>query len=149
MKRAVRGDPAAGGEVAGSEARGARSEGARPVADTPAPVRPESRATRRKRATEARLLDAAFTVFCERGYDGATTGEMARVADVAAGTFYLHFRDKRAAYEKLAARTAHELLERWRDALPPSASRPERVRLALELTAQFWREQLDLARLLL
>lgn len=104
---------------------------------------------RRKRATEARLLDAALAVFCERGYDGATTGEMARVADVAAGTFYLHFRDKRAAYEKLASRTAHELLERWRDALPASASRPERVRMALELTAQYWREHLDLAHLLL
>jgi AcrR family transcriptional regulator len=113
----------------------------------PAPA--ESRTARRKRATEARLLDAALAVFCERGYDAATTGEMARVADVAAGTFYLHFRDKRAAYERLASRAAHDLLERWRTAIPPGASRSERLRLALELAAEFWREDRARARLLL
>lgn len=109
----------------------------------------ESRAARRKRATEARLLDAALEVFCARGYDAATTGEMARVADVAAGTFYLHFRDKRAAYERLASRAAHDLLERWRNAIPAGASRSERVRLALELSGEFWREDRERARLLL
>ena len=113
----------------------------------PAPA--ETRATRRKRATEARLLDAALEVFCARGYDAATTGEMARVADVAAGTFYLHFRDKRAVYERLASRAAHDLLERWRQAISPGASRNERVRLALDLAARFWRADRERARLLL
>jgi AcrR family transcriptional regulator len=110
---------------------------------------PETRATRRKRETEARLLDAALAVFLDRGYDAATTGEMARVADVAAGTFYLHFRDKRAVYERLASRAAHDLLERWREAIPSGASRNERVRLALELAAEFWRSDRERARLLL
>src|SRR3989442_11738347 len=87
----------------------------------------ETRAERRKRATEARLLDAALEVFCVRGYDGATTAEMARAADVAAGTFYLHFRDKRAAFERLARHAAHDLLQRWRTAMRPrmrGADRP-------------------------
>ena len=79
----------------------------------------QTRAERRKRATEARLLDAALDVFCTRGYDGATTAEMARTADVAAGTFYLHFRDKRAAFERLARHAAHDLLGRWRAAMRP------------------------------
>jgi len=113
------------------------------------PTAPETRSARRKRETEARLLDAALRVFSEHGYDAATTGEMARVADVAAGTFYLHFRDKRAVYERLARRAAHDLLERWRAAIPSGASREGRVRLALGLAARFWREDPDRAQLLL
>jgi AcrR family transcriptional regulator len=115
----------------------------------PPTAAPETRSARRKRETEARLLDAALHVFCEHGYDAATTGEMARVADVAAGTFYLHFRDKRAVYERLARRAAHDLLEHWRAAIPAGTSRDGRVRLALGLAAQFWREDPDRSRLLL
>jgi len=109
----------------------------------------ESRTARRKRATEARLLDAALSVFCARGYDAATTAEMARAADVAAGTFYVHFRDKRAAFERLAREAAHDLLARWRTAMPPGTRVAERVALALRLTAEFWRADLCRARLLL
>ncbi len=109
----------------------------------------QTRAERRKRATEERLLDAALDVFCARGYDGATTAEMARAADVAAGTFYLHFRDKRAAFERLARRAAHDLLGRWRGAMRPGMRVADRVVLALRLTAEFWRADPRRARLLL
>ena len=109
----------------------------------------ETRAKRRKRATEARLLDAALDVFCTRGYDAATTAEMARAADVAAGTFYLHFRDKRAAFERLARHAAHDLLERWRAAMRPGMRVADRVTLALRLAAEFWRADPRRARLLL
>jgi len=109
----------------------------------------ETRATRRRRETEARLLDAALAVFCARGYDAATTAEMARAADVAAGTFYVHFRDKRAAFERLARRAAHDLLARWRASLRPEMRVADRVALALRLTAEFWRADLRRARLLL
>ncbi|MGH7859653.1 MAG: helix-turn-helix domain-containing protein, partial [Candidatus Binatia bacterium] len=59
----------------------------------------ESRSERRKRETRDRLLDAALRVFKERGYDAATTGEIAAAADLGAGTFYCHFQDKRDVYE--------------------------------------------------
>jgi len=107
------------------------------------------RAARRRRETEARLLDAALEVFCVRGYDAATTAEMARAADVAAGTFYLHFRDKRAAFERLAREAAHDLLARWRAAMRPGMRVAERVALGLRLAAEFWRADLRRARLLL
>jgi TetR/AcrR family transcriptional regulator len=109
----------------------------------------ETRAKRRKRATEARLLEAALEVFCAHGYDGATTAEMARAADVAAGTFYLHFRDKRAAYERLARHAAHDLLGRWRTAMRPGMRVADRIALALQLAAAFWRADPRRARLLL
>jgi AcrR family transcriptional regulator len=113
---------------------------------TTAALRPRDE---RRRATEARLLDAALGVFRERGYDAATTGEMARLAGVAAGTFYLHFRDKRAAFEALAHRAAHDLLATWRAALRPAMSALDAVSLGLQLAADFWRAEPDLTRLLL
>jgi AcrR family transcriptional regulator len=120
-----------------------------------APPRPvavasvEGRQARRKRATEERLLDAALAVFLEHGYDGATTGEIARAADVAAGTFYLHFRDKRAAYDKLCVRAAHELLTQWRAALKPGRPMADSVVVALRLAADYWRADRARAQLLL
>ena len=94
-------------------------------------------------------MDAALQVFCSRGYDAATTGEMARAADVAAGTFYVHFRDKRAAFERLARHAARDVLARWRAAMRPGMRVADRVVLALRLTAEFWRADLKRARLLL
>jgi AcrR family transcriptional regulator len=112
-------------------------------------VAPQSRAERRRRATEARLVEAALATFVARGYDAATTGEMARAADVAAGTFYLHFRDKRAAYERLASHAAHDLHARWRAVLRPGMRAADRVVTGLRLAADFWRADRDRARLLL
>jgi AcrR family transcriptional regulator len=131
----------------GSPKRTSGGNGA--TAIRPAPVQVEGRHARKRRATEERLLDAALTVFLERGYDGATTGEIARAADVAAGTFYLHFRDKRAAYEQLCRRAAHELLTQWRTALKPGRPMVESVALALRLTADYWRADPQRAQLLL
>ena len=103
----------------------------------------------RRRATEQRLFDAALAVFRARGYDAATTGEMARVAGVAAGTFYCHFRDKRAAFEALAHRAARDLLVTWRAALRPDMSATDAVVVGLHLTADCWRAEPDVTRLLL
>ena len=74
-----------------------------------------SRAERRKQETRDRILAAAEAVFLRLGFDAATTGEIADAADVGAGTFYLHFRDKRDAFETLCRRAAREVIERWRE----------------------------------
>jgi AcrR family transcriptional regulator len=115
-----------------------------------ADVRPlENGQARRRRATEERLLDAALATFLAHGYDAATTGEMARRAGVAAGTFYLHFRDKRAAYERLARRAADDLLGAWRKALAPGTAMRDALVRGLELAARYWRDDPARARLLL
>lgn len=54
--------------------------------------------------TEARVLQAAGTVFGKRGYDDATIAEIVELADVSRGTFYLYFRDKDEAFAKLVSR---------------------------------------------
>ena len=111
--------------------------------------RPESRAGRRKRETRERLLDAALKVFLERGFDGATTAEMATAADVGAGTFYLHFKDKRDVYETIARRAARQMIQRWLAKLRRGLGYGDYVALGLETAAQFWEEDRDRARLLL
>ena len=118
-----------------------------PATTTSSPAEPHT--VRKRRETSARLAEAGMQVLRLRGYDAATTGEIARVAGVAAGTFYVHFRDKRALYEHLAAGAARELLERWTAAFDPTMDSNRRAVLALEIAEQYWRSDLLRARLLL
>ena len=109
----------------------------------------ESRAERRKRETRERLLAAAIRVFLERGFDAATTAEIAVAADLGAGTFYLHFKDKRDVYETIARRAAREMIERWRRRFRSGLGYGDYVALGLETSAAFWEEDRERARLLL
>jgi AcrR family transcriptional regulator len=47
------------------------------------------------------LLDAARTLFSERGYHETTVDDITRSADVAKGTFYLYFSEKREIYHEV------------------------------------------------
>jgi len=51
-------------------------------------------------STERRqqLLEAARTLFAEKGYHETTVDDITRAADVAKGTFYLYFSEKREIY---------------------------------------------------
>jgi AcrR family transcriptional regulator len=44
------------------------------------------------------LLEAARTLFAEKGYHDTTVDDITRAADVAKGTFYLYFSEKREIY---------------------------------------------------
>ena len=77
-----------------------------------APGRPERPAERSRSATRARLLAAGRSLFAERGLHGVTTHDIAAAAGVAAGTFYLHFRDKREILRVITAETIALLRER-------------------------------------
>lgn len=49
---------------------------------------------RKKREKRGRILLAARQVFAEKGFEGATTREIARLADVGGGTLFVYFKDK-------------------------------------------------------
>lgn len=76
------------------------------VKDRPA----EDRRTRRRAETRGRLLAASRTLFVERGYHATRPQDIARAADVAAGTFYTHFTDKREAFLAFVAQAGEELM---------------------------------------
>jgi AcrR family transcriptional regulator len=64
--------------------------------------------------TRARLIDAALAVFAREGLDAASINEITREADVANGTFYLHFKDKDELTSVVALSVAAEIVSEYR-----------------------------------
>jgi TetR/AcrR family transcriptional regulator, cholesterol catabolism regulator len=58
--------------------------------------RPLGRRERKKLETRRRIFRAAFELFARRGFDGTTVEEIAERADVAKGTVFNYFPQKRA-----------------------------------------------------
>src|SRR4051794_16502410 len=58
-----------------------------------------------------RLLQAAASVFAERGYEAARIEQVAEAADVSPGLLYRHFAGKRELYSEALQRADTELLE--------------------------------------
>jgi AcrR family transcriptional regulator len=56
----------------------------------------------RSRATRERLLEAAETVFAEKGYDGARLADIAQEAGCSVGAVYFRFKDKSALFSAIA-----------------------------------------------
>jgi AcrR family transcriptional regulator len=82
----------------------------------PAPARAASRgagSAAPDRAAQRRqaILDAALTVFAERGYEAARLDDVAAHAGVAKGTLYLYFEDKEALFEALVRSAVSPILD--------------------------------------
>ena len=77
-----------------------------------APLPLNDRRARRKAETRSRLLSAARALFIERGYHTTRPQDIARTADVATGSFYSHFADKREVYLAFVTQASNEVLAR-------------------------------------
>jgi len=64
--------------------------------------RGHSRRERKKQATRQRLLENAWRLFRERGYDSTTVEDITEAADVAKSTFFNYFATKQAILDELA-----------------------------------------------
>ena len=60
-----------------------------------------TRKPQQKRSIEKRtkILEAAFILFCEKGFENTNTAEIAQHAGVATGTLYSYFQDKIDIYK--------------------------------------------------
>ena len=88
-----------------------------------APRQPrESAAARSRQATRARLLESGRLLFAKHGLHGVTTHDIARQAEVASGTFYLHFKNKREVFREIVDGSVSELIERMDNAALPHLS---------------------------
>jgi len=73
---------------------------------------------RQGRETLRRLLEAAITVFDERGYHAARVDDIVKVAETSHGTFYLYFRNKEDLFLALVADVT-EAMRELAESLPP------------------------------
>lgn len=89
----------------------------KPVAATQQPR--ASAAARSRQATRARLLESGRLLFAKHGLHGVTTHDIAHRAEVASGTFYLHFKNKREVFREIVDGSVSELIERMDNAALP------------------------------
>lgn len=89
--------------------RQARPTGRRRPRPAPRPRRVQQRSL----DTRERLVEAALAVFAQRGFDGATTREIARRAGVALAALPYHFETKEALWRAAADRIFGQLTERF------------------------------------
>ncbi|MGH0035133.1 MAG: TetR/AcrR family transcriptional regulator [Myxococcota bacterium] len=118
-----------------------------------APIESTARETRgagarSRAATRARLRASGLALFAERGLHGVTTHDIARGAGVAAGTFYLHFRDKRQLFREIAGEAVAELRERLERALESHDDPERRVRAHARAMVHFAAENRAVMRIL-
>ncbi|MCH7867234.1 MAG: TetR/AcrR family transcriptional regulator [Myxococcales bacterium] len=78
-----------------------------------------SAAARSRQATRARLLESGRLLFAKHGLHGVTTHDIAHRAEVASGTFYLHFKNKREVFREIVDGSVSELIERMDNAALP------------------------------
>ncbi len=82
------------------------------------------------------VLDKAVRVFCERGYHATSIGDLTEATQLASGSLYKAFKDKRGVY--LAALSHYKASRdaELRAALAPGHTGFERVRIALTQYAE-------------
>jgi AcrR family transcriptional regulator len=93
----------------------------------------ESRRARKKERTRREIYAAAMELFLGRGFDAVTIDDICRAADVARGTFFLHFPTKDALLTEYGTEVTAELAERLREHRGGAASA---LRLALDFLAE-------------
>jgi len=108
----------------------------------------ESAGERSRAQTRERLLAAGLALFAERGLHGVTSHDVAARAGVAAGTFYLHFKDKRELLRVIAAETIALLRERLDHATRPARDARAGVEAFSEALLSFADEHREHVRIL-
>jgi AcrR family transcriptional regulator len=109
------------------------------------------RAQQRGLETRERLTEAALPVFAARGFEGATTREIARRAGVALAALPYHFETKEALWRAAADRIFGRLAERFADGLRglEALEARERPRALLRDFVRFAAEHPELHRFML
>lgn len=95
--------------------------------------------------TRTAVLKAARTVFARRGFEGASTREVAEVAGVNNAMIYYHFKDKNELYRSVLARSFDEFDRIWEHPVfSTDASSRKKIRTYIEgfITFQHANEEL-------
>jgi AcrR family transcriptional regulator len=107
---------------------------------------PAGRRERQKQARRDRIEAAARAVFGERGYDGATTREIAERADVSIGTLFAYAPDKRALLAMVFRDGLHAMTEQTFATLPAGQPALDQLMHVFAPRYVFWGADPALAR---
>ena len=93
--------------------------------------RPAGRSGRPRREfageVDTRILDAARSVFLQRGFAGASIDEIASLARAGKPTIYARFPDKEALFAAVVMRNVADAIERFGSTVPAGATIEERL----------------------
>src|SRR6185295_17304241 len=109
-----------------------------------AAAEPSGRRARKKARTRQAIYEAAMALFVARGYDAVTVEDVCRNADVAKGTFFLHFPTKDALLSEYGREATDDLHARLADHRGSAVST---LRLALRTLAARAERHLEVVRL--
>jgi AcrR family transcriptional regulator len=98
------------------------------------------RRERKKARTRGEILDAAMRLFEAQGFDAVSVEQICQAADVARGTFFLHFPAKSALLLEWNSRLASELRERL---APPRGSAVAEYRMLVDHVGRRWLRHAD------
>jgi AcrR family transcriptional regulator len=96
-----------------------------------------------------RILDAAFSVFSQRGYRQAGVDEVGRQAETSKGGVYFHFPTKEALFLELLRTTADRLVGKVERSIAPYDDPIERADVALQTVLGVFAGHRTMARLFL
>ncbi len=96
-----------------------------------------------------RILDAAFSVFSQRGYRQAGVDEVGRQAETSKGGVYFHFPTKEALFLELLRTTADRLTGKVERSMAPYDDPIERADVALRTVLGVFAGHRTMARLFL
>ena len=105
------------------------------------PFAAEARLLNKSARTRAKLMDAAAEVFAQEGFEAASVNEITRRADVANGTFYVHFKDKESIAAEVAARIGGDITGQIDQAMTDIDDGVERISFATRQFIQFGTHQ--------
>lgn len=121
-----------------------------PVRDgNPAPPTPLGRRERKKMETRARISEAAFALFAERGYEATTVEAIAERADVAKGTVFNYFPQKRAFLSAIADAWSRRITDELGPVHTWTGNSLEQFKRVARLSAELGARHRELARLVI
>ena len=100
-----------------------------------------NRRERRKERTLRSIEDAAWALFTTRGYEATSTREIAEAADIAAGTLFNYFPEKRSLLIHLMQRQIDEAASQALETIHPSTLDQELTQFFDALTRCYAKER--------
>lgn len=93
--------------------------------------------TRRGMATLNKILSAAAEVFYQKGYNRANVNEIAELAGIATGTFYIYFDGKYNLYKYLLLQCSHQIRKHLSMRTQNCTTRREAERVGLKAWLEY------------